>query len=355
MSAQMTILQRLEGIFSFLGHFWGGAVAYVLETLFMLIFVTVALIAVIYLFRKYMARVQLRIGPNRVGKFGLLQLIADVLKLAGKEVILPKNRDQFPYTIAPMIVVFGLMVSFAFLPYGSLIWFGDLTITHSSVGLIFIFAILAIMPIGEILAGIASRNKYSLMGALRGVAKDVSFEIPMMISVLAIVVMSSARVASAADPSALNIQSIVTTEILPYGILQPIGLFVFFIAMVARASFSPFDMAESESELVSGYSTEYAGLRYGLFYAGMFGTIFFSSLLISLLYLGGFNGPYSEHLGFIWLLIKGVILTIIMFTIWLTMPRLRIDRLVNTGWKYLLPISFINLVLAGVLTLGLGW
>lgn len=355
MIAQITILQRLEGIFSFLGNFWGHAVAYVLETLFLLIFVTVSLIAVIYLFRKYMARVQLRIGPNRVGKFGLLQLVADVLKLAGKEIILPKNRDKLPYSIAPMIVVFGMMIAFAFLPYGSLYWFGNLTITHSSVSLLFIFAILAIMPIGELLAGISSRNKYSLQGSLRAVAKDVSFEIPMMLSVLAIVMMSSAQVVNAADPSALNIESIVTTELLPYGILQPIGLFVFFIAMVARASFSPFDMAESESELVSGYSTEYAGMRYGLFYAGLFGTIFFGSMLISLLYLGGYNGPYSEHLGFIWLLIKGVVLTIIFFTVWLTMPRMRIDRLVNTGWKYLLPISFINLVLAGILTLGLGW
>ena len=351
----ITILGRLEGIFSFLGWFWSAAVSYVLETIFLLIFVMISLIAVIYLFRKYMARVQLRIGPNRVGKFGILQLVADVLKLAGKEIILPKNRDRLPYSIAPMIVIFGMMLAFAFLPYGSLIWFGDLTITHSTVDLIFIFAIIAIMPIGELLAGISSRNKYSLMGSLRSVAKDISFEIPMMLAVLAIVIMSSARPVAGGDPSSLIHQSVVTTEILPYGILQPIGLFVFFIAMVARSSFSPFDMAESESELVSGYSTEYAGLRYGLFYAGLFGTIFFASLLTSLLYLGGFNGPLSQDLGFVWLLIKGVILTIIFFTVWLAMPRIRIDRLVNSGWKYLLPIAFINLILAGALTLGLGW
>ncbi len=346
----MNLLQRLYQIFSFFGHYLGYAVAYFLESLIMIIFVSVSMIVMIYAFRKYMARVQMRIGPNRVGKFGSLQLIADALKLAGKEVILPSRRDDLPYKVAPFLVFFGLVLSFAFLPYGHLAYFGNLTVTYSDVSVIFIFAILAIMPIGEVLAGIASKNKYALMGALRSVAKDVSFEIPMMFSVIAIVMMSSVRTASS-----LSLESIVTTELLPYGILEPIGLFVFFIAMIARASYSPFDMGESDSELVSGYSTEYTGMRFALFYIGLFGTIFLGSLLVSLLYLGGFNGPYSEYIGFFWLLIKAGILVIVAFTVWLSMPRIRIDRLVNTGWKYLLPISFFNLVLAGVLTLAFGW
>ncbi len=346
----MSILQWIYSVLSFLGHDVGYALAYIIESIILLIFVSISLIVMVYLFRKYMARVQQRIGPNRVGKFGLLQLIADALKLAGKEVIFPKERDDLPYKVAPFVVFFGLVLAFAFLPYGNLSIFGDLTITYSDVSIIFIFAILSIMPIGEVLAGIGSHNKYALMGALRSVAKDVSFEVPMMISVLAIVMMASARTATS-----LNLESIVTTEILPYGILEPIGLFVFFIAMIARASYAPFDMGESDSELVSGYSTEYTGLRFGLFYMGLFGTIFLGSLLVSLLYLGGFNGPISSQVGFIWLLVKGIVLVLISFTVWLSMPRIRIDKLVNVGWKYLLPISFINLVLAGVLTLGLGW
>ena len=346
----MSILQWIYSVLSFLGHDIGYALAYIIESIILLIFVSVMLIFMIYLFRKYMARVQQRIGPNRVGKFGSLQLIADALKLMGKEIIFPKERDDLPYKVAPFIVFFGLILAFAFLPYGNLSIFGNLTITYSDVSIIFIFAILAIMPIGEVLAGIGSHNKYALMGALRTVAKDVSFEVPMMLSVLAIVVMASAR-----TPTSLSLESVVTTEILPYGILEPIGLLVFFIAMVARASYSPFDMGESDSELVSGYSTEYTGMRFALFYIGLFGTIFLGSLLIALLYIGGFNGPFSSQVGFIWLIIKGLILVLISFTIWLSMPRIRIDRLVNTGWKYLLPISFINLVLAGVLTLGLGW
>ena len=346
----MNLLYRLFLILRFLGHDLGYALSYIIESIILILFVSISLIIMIYSFRKYMARVQMRIGPNRVGRFGSLQLIADALKLAGKEVIFPKERDDLPYKVAPFLVFFGLILSFAFIPYGDLAWFGNLTITYSSVSIIFIFAIIAIMPIGEVLAGISSRNKYALMGSLRAVAKDISFEIPMMLSVIAIIMMASAR-----TPTALNFQSVVATEILPYGILEPLGLIVFFIAMVARASYSPFDMGESDSELVSGYSTEYTGMRFGIFYMGLFGSIFLGSIIVSLLYLGGFNGPYSGYVGFIWLMIKATILVIISFTVWLTMPRIRIDKLVNSGWKYLLPISFINLVLAGVLTLGFGW
>ena len=205
------------------------------------------------------------------------------------------------------------------------------------------------MPIGEILAGVSSRNKYAILGALRGVAKDVSFEVPMMISVLALVMMASARTA---EP--LNLSNLVSSQIIPFGIPEVIGLLVFFISMIARASYSPFDMGESDSELVSGHSTEYSGMRFGMFYMGLFGSIFLSSMMVSLLYLGGYNGPFSSDAGFIFLLIKTVILVLVAFTVWLSVPRIRIDRFVNMGWKYLLPISIINLIIAGIITLGVG-
>lgn len=345
----MNVLTRLADFFGALGHYPAYVLAYFFETLFMIIFVMASLVAMIYLFRKYMARVQLRIGPNRVGKFGLLQLIADSMKLIGKESILPSARDDLPYRIAPIMVFLGLIMGFALLPYGPFYWIGDLTVTHSDVSLLLLFAALAIMPIGEILAGVSSKNKYAVVGALRGVAKDVSFEVPMMISVLALVMMASARTSNP-----LNLSNLVSVQYIPYGIPQIMGLGVFFIAMVARASFSPFDMGESDSELVSGHSTEYTGLRFGMFYMGLFGSIFLSSLIVSLLYLGGYNGPFSSYAGFIYLLIKAVILVLISFTIWLSVPRIRIDKFVNMGWKYLLPASVINLIIAGILTLGLG-
>lgn len=343
----MNVLFRLQAFFSILGHYLSFILAYLFETLFMIIFVTAVLIVMVYLFRKYMARLQLRIGPNRVGKFGVLQLIADALKLVGKESILPSGRDDIPYKIAPIIVFIGLVMAFALIPFGNLYYIGSLTITHSSVSIILLFAVIAIMPIGEILAGVSSKNKWAIVGALRGVAKDVSFEVPMMITVLALVMMTSAR-----STAALNLESIVTTQIIPYGILQPLGLIVFFVAMIARASYTPFDMGESDSELVSGYSTEYTGLRFGMFYMGMFGSIFLGSMIVSLLYLGGPNGPFSGYVGFIWFVIKSVILVLIAFTVWLSMPRIRIDKFVNFGWKYLLPVSVINLIIVGIMTLG---
>jgi NADH-quinone oxidoreductase subunit H len=345
----MDVLTRLAHFFAPLTHYIAYILAYLFESIFLVIFVTIVLVFMIYLFRKYMARVQLRIGPNRVGKFGMLQLMADGLKLAGKESILPKGRDDLPFRIAPLIVFIGLVMSFALLPYGDFYWIGSLTITHSNVSVILLFAAIAIMPIGEILAGVSSRNKYAILGALRGVAKDVSFEVPMMISVLALVMMASARTA---EP--LNLSDLVSSQIIPFGIPEVIGLLVFFISMIARASYSPFDMGESDSELVSGHSTEYSGMRFGMFYMGLFGSIFLSSMMVSLLYLGGYNGPFSSDAGFIFLLIKTVILVLVAFTVWLSVPRIRIDRFVNMGWKYLLPISIINLIIAGIITLGVG-
>ncbi len=345
----MDVLTRLAHFFAPLTHYISYILAYLFESIFLVIFVTIVLVFMIYLFRKYMARVQLRIGPNRVGKFGLLQLMADGLKLAGKESILPKGRDDLPFRIAPLIVFIGLVMSFALLPYGDFYWIGSLTITHSNVSVILLFAAIAIMPIGEILAGVSSKNKYAILGALRGVAKDVSFEVPMMISVLALVMMASARTS---EP--LNLSNLVSSQIIPFGIPEVIGLLVFFISMIARASYSPFDMGESDSELVSGHSTEYSGMRFGMFYMGLFGSIFLSSMMVSLLYLGGYNGPFSSDAGFIFLLIKTVILVLVAFTVWLSVPRIRIDRFVNMGWKYLLPISILNLIIAGIITLGVG-
>lgn len=345
----MNVLTRLADFFAALGHYPAYILAYLFETLFMIVFVMVMFIFMIYLFRKYMARLQLRVGPNRVGKFGSLQLIADALKLLGKESILPSGRDDLPFRIAPIIVFVGLIMGFALLPYGPFYYIGSLTVTNSDVSLLLLFAALAIMPIGEVLAGISSKNKYAVVGALRGVAKDVSFEIPMMISVLALVMMASAKTANP-----LNLTNLVEVQFIPYGIPQIIGLGVFFISMVARASFSPFDMSESDSELVSGHSTEYTGMRFALFYIGLFGSIFLSSMIVSLLYLGGYNGPFSSDVGFIYLVIKALILVLISFTIWLSIPRIRIDRFVNMGWKYLLPASIINLIIAGILTLGVG-
>ena len=343
----MNLLTTIADIFGFLGHFPAYAIAYIVETLIVIIFGTVAVAGMVYLFRKYMARVQIRIGPNRVGKFGLLQVMADGLKLFQKESIMPSGRDDLAYKVAPVMVFIGLMMGFVFIPYGPLAWFGSLTVTHSDVSLVILFALIAIMPIGEILSGIASNNKYAMLGALRGVAKDISFEVPMMLSILSVVVMASANVTNP-----LDLNGIIQAQSIPFIILEPLGFIIFFISMIARASQSPFDMGESDSELVTGNTTEYSGLRFGMFYLGLFGTIFLGSMIVSIMYLGGYNGPEVGYLGFVWLLIKTMILVVITLTVWLSMPRVRIDKFVNFGWKILLPLSFIQLIAAGFLTLG---
>ncbi|AAT43989.1 NADH-quinone oxidoreductase subunit NuoH [Picrophilus oshimae] len=341
----MNVLLRIHQWLSPLG-IASYPLAYIIEIIIFFILVAISFVGLIYFFRKYMARIQLRIGPNRVGKFGLLQLIADALKLIQKEPILPKNRDDLAYKTAPILVMISVITAFILIPYGSFYYFGSLNIVNSQVTIILVFAVLSIMPIGEVIGGISTKSNYALLGTLRGIAKDVSFEVPMIISVLAIIMIASRKVA---DP--FSITGIVTSEIIPYGIVEPLGLIVFFIGMVARASHSPYDLAESDSELITGYTTEYSGMRFGLFYIPLFAMVFFASLLISLLYLGGYNGPLSGDLGLIYLLIKAFVLVMIFFLIWISLPRIRIDRFVNMGWKYLLPISIINLVYAGLITL----
>ncbi len=344
----MNLLTRIALILGFLGHYPAYILAYIIETLIVLIFAVVVVAGMVYFFRKYMARVQMRIGPNRVGKYGVLQVMADGLKLIQKESIMPQGRDDLPYKVAPLIIFIALIMGFVFIPYGPLAWLGTLTVTHSDVSLVIMFALIAIMPIGELLSGIVSNNKYAVLGSLRGVAKDISFEVPMMLSVLAIVMMASAT----KGISPLDLNGIVQAQNIPFAILEPLGFFVFLISMAARASYSPFDMGESDSELVTGNTTEYSGLRFGMFYLGLFGTIFLGSMILSTMYLGGYNGPFVDDLGFIWLLIKTMVIVVISLTIWLSMPRVRIDKFVSFGWKYLLPISFINLILTGFLVLG---
>ena len=187
----MSLLVRIHQWLSFLGNFTSLGLAYILQTIFILIFVGISFVALIYIFRKYMARIQRRVGPNRVGKFGLLQLIADLFKLLGKESIMPERRDDMAYKLAPIIVMIATMLAFILLPFGDLAYFGSLAVTHSKVTLILMFGILSILPIGEILGGISTKSNYALLGTMRAVAKDISFEIPMMISVLAIVIVSS--------------------------------------------------------------------------------------------------------------------------------------------------------------------
>lgn len=315
------------------GYILQPLLVYLIEAILVFLFVAIMIIIVIYVFRKYMADLQERIGPNRVGPLGTFQLIADALKMFAKEDIVPEKADRSSFLLAPYVVFIPLVLVFVLIPYGTFYLTGNIIFSNVIVTFILILAFSAVSPIGEIIAGAASNSKFALIGAWRTAAQDISYEVPLLIAALGVIMMASST----------NVNDIVSAQHIPFIILQPLGFIVFFAGMLGKASVIPFDLPESESELVAGFQTEYSGLRFGLFYLGVFGNIFFVSLLISTLYLGGYGGFWFLP-GLIWLMIKTFILVFIFLTFWIAMPRVRVDLFMKFGWKYLLPIALVNLI-----------
>jgi NADH:ubiquinone oxidoreductase subunit H len=307
-----------------------------------------------YLMRKFMARIQTRIGPNRVGPFGLLQFLADGVKMASKEDIVPANADKWAYRLAPYFVVVPLMLAVTPIPFSDGIILIDLPY-----GLLFILAISAITPIGEIYAGWGSNNKYATYGAVRAASLDVSYEIPMIVSAVAVMLLSGS----------LSTQSIVAAQQpLWFFFVQPLGAFIFFVCALAKAGVVPTDLAESESELIAGYFTEYGGMKFGMFQINVFFSVVFIAMLTVILYFGGWSIPFftptgvgaylpaiafspwvAPLAGLIVFLAKTAVFTFFVLLTWFTLPRLRPDQFLNIGWKVLFPLSLLNLVVtAGV-------
>lgn len=328
----------------------------------MIIGATVGVLVCVWLERKISAAAQQRIGPEYAGPLGVLQPVADGLKLVFKEDIVPAKSDRFLFTLGPILVVVPVFLSFLILPFGQ-----NLVITDLSIGIFLWIALSSIQPIGLLMAGYASNNKYSLLGGLRAAAQSISYEIPLALSVLAIVMMSN----SMSTIDIVNQQS-------GYGILgwnvwrQPVGFLVFWIAALAECERLPFDLPEAEEELVAGYQTEYAGMKFGLFYIGSYVNLVLSALLFAVLYLGGWDFPIpldqlaswlgvSENsswlqvitasLGITMTLLKAYFLVFIAILMRWTVPRVRIDQLLNLGWKFLLPVSLVNLLLTAALKL----
>ncbi|NEP00678.1 MAG: NADH-quinone oxidoreductase subunit NuoH [Symploca sp. SIO2E9] len=328
----------------------------------MIIGATVGVLVCVWLERKISAAAQQRIGPEYAGPLGVLQPVADGLKLVFKEDVVPAKSDGFLFTLGPILVVVPVFLSFLILPFGQ-----NLVITDLSIGIFLWIALSSIQPIGLLMSGYASNNKYSLLGGLRAAAQSISYEIPLALSVLAIVMMSN----SMSTIDIVNQQS-------GYGILgwnvwrQPVGFLVFWIAALAECERLPFDLPEAEEELVAGYQTEYAGMKFGLFYIGSYVNLVLSALLFAVLYLGGWDFPIpleqlanwlgvSENsswlqvitasLGITMTLLKAYFLVFIAILMRWTVPRVRIDQLLNLGWKFLLPVSLVNLLLTAALKL----
>jgi NADH-quinone oxidoreductase subunit H len=297
--------------------------------------------------RKVMARMQLRYGPNRAGPYGLLQPIADLVKLVRKEAFFPASSVDALYIAAPALSAITALAAFSVIPYGSGWtfngWYVGGQILDVSISLILIFALGSVGVYGFIVGGWASDSKYSLLGSMRTCAQLVSYEVSLALSVLGVVLMAHS----------IRLTDIVHAQAgsWPYVVPQFVGMLVFFVAGVAETSRAPFDLPEAEQELVAGYHTEYSGMRWGLFQMAEYINMITLSGLLVTLFLSGWHGPWD--LGPVWFLLK---LAVVLFVfIWLrtTLPRLRYDQLMRFGWKVLLPVATINAIVTAALVVAL--
>ncbi|MGI8936283.1 MAG: NADH-quinone oxidoreductase subunit NuoH [Phormidesmis sp.] len=333
-----------------------------LPMVLMLIVATVSIFITVWLERKISAAAQQRIGPEYVGPLGSLQAAADGIKLLFKADITPAKSDPWLFTLGPAIVVIPVFLSFLIVPFGQ-----NMVITDLGIGIFLWIALSSVVPIGLLMAGYASNNKYSLLGGLRAAAQSISYEVPLALAVLAVVMMTNGL--STID--IVNQQS-------GYGILgwniwrQPVGFVVFWIAALAECERLPFDLPEAEEELVAGYQTEYTGMKFGLFYVGSYVNLTLSALIVSVLYLGGWSFPIpvetltgllgisetapwvqviTASLGIVMTMIKAYLLIFLTILLRWTVPRVRIDQLLDLGWKFLLPVSLVNLLATAALKL----
>ena len=282
--------------------------------------------------RKIIGRLQDRLGPNRIGPWGIFQPVADMLKIFIKEHIIPDEVDPIPYHIAPIISVASVLLMWAIVPFSDNVRGSDL-----NVAILFLLGVGGLGELGVILAGWGSNNKYSMLAAFRASAQMISYEVPMAIVLLITVILSGS----------MSLGDIVSSQNIAYIFFLPLGAFIFFIASIAENGRAPFDLAEAESELVAGFNMEYSGLKFGMFYVADFLRAFTSSVIFATIFLGGWRGPGAEQipiLGFFYLLIKSTIIWFIGVWIRGSMPRFRVDQMMAITWKFLTPLSLALLI-----------
>ena len=323
----MTLLEQFQ---LWLASIWPDWAAYITPAIVgivvVLIFVLVMVIVFIWFERRLLGRFQIRLGPNRLGPEGIFQPLATALKVLLKEDIVPTKADKLVHWLAPVIVFVPILLVFAVVPFGKGAIFTDL-----NVGIVYVVAISSISVVGIFMAGWASNNKYALIAALRTVAQMVSYELPVVMSILGVVLMVGS----------LSMTQIVDAQKIPFILLQPLGFIIFFLGAVAEMNRSPFDLLEADSEIVAGYHIEYSGMKFAMFYLGEYGHALAYSCIIATLFLGGWQGPLLPPI--IWFVIK--IIAVFFVIVWMrsTLPRLRVDQLMSFAWKGLLPMAVINL------------
>jgi NADH-quinone oxidoreductase subunit H len=300
-----------------------------LQLVILLTALSLVVLSIIWLERKFLGRLQRRVGPTRTGPFGLIQPIADALKLIAKEDIIPTSASKAIFWFAPLAVFVPSFVIWVTIPVAQ-----NLVVRNLELGLLFFIAFSVLSIVGVIMAGWASSNKYALLGGLRAAAQLISYEIPVILTVLAVAILAqSLSLVDIVDKQSGN----------PYILLQPLGLFIFFLAGLAEVGRTPFDIHFAESEIMGGPFIEYSGAHFAVFFLAEYINTFALAALVVLLYLGGWSGPLLPPI--LWFLLKAYGIILIIFWIRGTFPRLRIDQLMAFGWKVLIPLSFVNLVL----------
>jgi len=304
-----------------------------------------ALVNILYE-RRFMAFIGDRLGPNRTGPQGVLQSIADAFKMMGKEDFRPLLADPVLFTLAPVLVMIGAVSVQLVLPYTQ-----GLAATQLNVGVIFLVAITSFTTLSILMGGWASRNKYSLVGALRAAAQMISYEIPMLLALLIVaMIVGSLRVGTIVAFQA-HYEWI--------GFYSPFTFLIFYIASIAELNRGPFDLPESESELVAGYATEYSGMRFGMFYLNEYAGLTIMSMVAVTLFFGGWMGPWSSALtwlgvswiGILWFLVKTYILVSMLVWIRFSIPRLQVDQLMGFAWKVLIPLGLANILITAAIIL----
>ncbi|GFO62443.1 NADH-quinone oxidoreductase subunit NuoH [Geomonas paludis] len=290
--------------------------------------------------RRILGFLQDRIGPNRVGPFGLLQPLADVIKMLTKEDMIPKAADRLLFSMAPAMAAIPAILTFAIIPVGApLQLFGrqvNLQVADLNVGVLFFMALSSVAVYGIALGGWASNSKYALLGSIRGLSQLISYELSMGLSLVPVVMLAKS----------LSLADIVNAQAdMPFIVYQPVAFVIFLVSILAECRRIPFDLPEAEGELVAGFHTEYSGMRFGLFFVGEYINIISLSSLASLFFLGGWRGPLLPPI--VWFFIKVGLFSFLFIWVRGTLPRLRYDQLMHLGWKFLTPLALLNILVTG--------
>ncbi|MEP0814757.1 MAG: NADH-quinone oxidoreductase subunit NuoH [bacterium] len=327
---------------------WAGGVNQFVAFLVVVLFIVVTVLFVVLFERRIIGFFQLRLGPNRVGPQGLLQTIADALKLLQKEDIMPLSADPVVYNVAPFAVFVPALMAFVVIPYGAAIAGGKyhvFIVKDLNVGVLYLLAVSSVALIGFIMAGWGSNNKYALISAVRNAAQIISYEVPMVVALIGVVMTAGST----------SLVDIVHSQTLIWNLIpQFAGFLIYLICGVAETNRSPFDLPEAESELVAGFHIEYSGMKFALFFLAEYTNVFVVSAIVTTCFLGGWKGPMFLGYGglwftsLFWFFLKTYLMVFVFIWLRATLPRFRVDQLMGFAWKFLVPVSILHMTIVGL-------